>query len=81
MELPVDNAQVQSTSTPAKARFGGPQFAKSGKVRLMQLDHLAGRTIASRRARDLREAILSDLGTDNPSEVRRLRRAQRLQSA
>jgi hypothetical protein len=45
---------------------------RAGKVRLMTLDQLDGRTAAARRARDLIEAIEGDLGgSDRLSESAR----------
>jgi hypothetical protein len=54
MALDAAQLDAKSTSTP-------PQKS-AGKVRLLSLDRLDGRTIACRRARELVDAIEADLG-------------------
>jgi hypothetical protein len=54
-KLPADNVPVPSRNPNA-------HFANGGKLRLLTLSHLDGRTLAARRARELIEAIQADLG-------------------
>jgi hypothetical protein len=54
--MPADTAPMTGQSAVASP----PKSA--GKIRLLTLNHLDGRTMAARRARELIEAIESDLG-------------------
>jgi hypothetical protein len=53
--LPADATELERQSTPATPK-------PPGKLRLMTLGHLDGRTAAAKRARELIEAIETDLG-------------------
>jgi hypothetical protein len=64
-KLPDDSATIEGRSAAATA-------PKAGKLRLLTLGHLDGRTAAARRARELIEAIQTDLGgSDHLSEGER----------
>jgi hypothetical protein len=54
--MPADTAQLEGQSTAA------PPPKAGGKLRLLTLGHLDGRTAAARRAHELIEAIELDLG-------------------
>jgi hypothetical protein len=54
--MPVDAAQLEAGSAPATPPKAG------GRLRLLTLAHLDGRTAAARRAHELIEAIETDLG-------------------
>ena len=61
--MPAATAQLNARSTAA------PPQKSTGKVRLLSLDRLDGRTIACRRARELVSSLQADLGgTDRLSE-------------
>jgi hypothetical protein len=65
LKLPGDSAAIEGRSAAAPA-------PKAGKLRLLTLGHLDGRTAAARRARELIEAIQTDLGgSDHLSEGER----------
>jgi glutathione S-transferase len=54
-KMPEDSAAIEGRSAAAPA-------PKAGKLRLLTLGHLDGRTAAARRARELIEVIQTDLG-------------------
>lgn len=54
--MPSDATQIEPTRT------ADAQASPAGKQRLLTLDHLDGRTLAARRARELIESIETDLG-------------------
>jgi hypothetical protein len=65
LKLPDDSGGIEGRSTADPA-------PKAGKLRLLTLGHLDGRTAAARRARELIEAIQTDLGgSDRLSEGER----------
>jgi hypothetical protein len=70
--LPADVTQLPASRPKDKVCFGGSHPAKTGKLKLLTLDQIDGRTYASRRARDLIEAILRDIGDDISEGTRQL---------
>src|SRR5665213_3619823 len=61
--MPADTAQINARSAAT------PPQKSAGKVRLLSLDQLDGRTVACRRARELVSSIQADLGgSDQLSE-------------
>jgi hypothetical protein len=56
LKAPDDSGGIEGRSAPDRAQKA------AGKLRLLTLGHLDGRTAAARRARELIEAIQADLG-------------------
>lgn len=62
METAREFKKLPADTVPVPSRNPNAHFANGGKLRLLTLGHLDGRTLAARRARELIEAIQADLG-------------------
>ena len=63
--------ELPANTVPMEGRRS-PKLANGGKLRLLTLDRIDGRTNAAKRARDLIDAIMRDIGSDISEGTRQL---------
>jgi hypothetical protein len=63
-EILPDGHEVLASPPEAKRRFGGPQFPREGKIRLVNRANLDQRTLAARKFDNQVAQIKADLGGD-----------------
>lgn len=65
VEMPANTSQTEADSLPDAAGVETDSLPERGRVRLLTLDHLDGRTLAAQRVRGVEAALVEDLGGDD----------------